>query len=79
MEYKDKVLILTPVKDAEGFLDAYFELIYGLTYPHDLISIGILESNSSDNTYFKLKEKLPELKKNFKSATLWNKDFGFQI
>ncbi|HEX9830933.1 MAG TPA: hypothetical protein VGA94_04530 [Thermodesulfobacteriota bacterium] len=79
MQSKDKVLILTPVKDAEQFLDTYFKLIYGLTYPHDLISIGILESDSSDYSYSKLNERLPELKNNFRSATLWKKDFGFQI
>ena len=79
MQYKDKVLILTPVKDSEQFLDTYFRLIYGLTYPRNLVSIGILESDSSDNTYSKLNERLPELKKHFMSATLWKKDFGFQI
>ncbi|MGH7791856.1 MAG: hypothetical protein ACREOB_06025, partial [Thermodesulfobacteriota bacterium] len=57
MQYKDKVLILTPVKDSEPFLDTYFKLIYGLTYPRNLLSIGILESDSSDNTYSKLNER----------------------
>jgi glycosyltransferase involved in cell wall biosynthesis len=79
MKYKDKILILTPVKDAVGFLDGYFKSLYKLIYPHSLISLGFLESDSKDNTYCKLEERLPELKRNFRSVELWKKDFGFQI
>jgi hypothetical protein len=79
MEYKDKVLILTPVKDAEAFLGTYFQSLYQLTYPHDLISVGFLESDSLDNTYIELEKRLPGLRKNFRSAGLWKKDFGFHI
>ena len=45
-----KILILTPVKDAADFLLKYFELLFHLSYPHDLISIGLLESDSTDTT-----------------------------
>jgi hypothetical protein len=76
---KEKVLILTPVKDAEKYLDGYFESIYALTYPHQLISVAFLESDSLDNTYAKLIRKLPELKQHFRSASVWKKDFGFHI
>ena len=79
MEYRDRVLILTPVKDAEGFLENYFRSLYQLTYPHGLISIGFLESDSVDNTYIELEKRLPELRRNFRSAGLWKKDFGFHI
>lgn len=79
MEYKDKVLILTPVKDAEAFLETYFRSLYQLTYPRDLISVGFLESDSVDNTYLELKKRLSEMRKNFRSAGLWKKDFGFHI
>jgi glycosyltransferase involved in cell wall biosynthesis len=79
MEYRDKVLILTPVKDAEEFLENYFQSLYQLTYPHSLISIGLLESDSVDNTYIELEKRLPELRKDFRSAGLWKKDFGFHI
>ncbi|HWP92372.1 MAG TPA: hypothetical protein VNN20_09265 [Thermodesulfobacteriota bacterium] len=79
MEYRDRVLILTPVKDAEGFLETYVRSLYQLTYPHGLISIGFLESDSVDNTYIELEKRLPELRRNFRSAGLWKKDFGFHI
>ncbi len=78
-EVRSKVLILTPVKDAEEFLDGYFESIYQLTYPRSLISLAFLESDSSDDTYSKLRDRLPELKEHFRSASLWKKDFGFKI
>jgi glycosyltransferase involved in cell wall biosynthesis len=77
MEYK--ILILTPVKDAEAFLETYFQSLYQLTYPHDLVSIGFLESDSVDNTYLELEKTLSELRKSFRSARLWKKDFGFHI
>ena len=79
VERKDRVLILTPVKDAEDYLDGYFESLYRLTYPHHLISIAFLESDSSDETYGKLLGRLPELEKGFRSAAVWKKDFGFRI
>jgi len=79
MKHSDQVLILTPVKDAEQFLDNYFASIYRLTYPHELTSLGFLESDSLDNTYSRLMEKLPELKGHFRSVNVWKKDFGFHI
>ncbi len=54
MEREDRVLILTPVKDAEGYLDGYFESLCRLTYPHRLISVAFLESDSVDDTYPRL-------------------------
>lgn len=79
MEYKDKVLILTPIKDAEKFLDGYLKSVYRLTYPHELISIAFLESDSTDNTYSRMLQNLSELKGHFSSVSLWKKDFGFHI
>jgi len=79
VEYKDKILILTPIKDAEKFLDCYRKSVYRLTYPHELISIAFLESDSMDNTYSRMLQNLSELKGHFSSVSLWKKDFGFHI
>jgi glycosyltransferase involved in cell wall biosynthesis len=79
MDVKDKILILTPVKNAEQFLDNYIKRAYSLTYPHELISLGFLESDSSDRTYSKLAERITELNANFRGAALWKRDFEFQI
>ena len=79
MTQSESVLVLTPVKDAEKFLDTYFSSIYRLTYPREVISLAFLESDSLDNTYARLMEKLPELRSHFRSASLWKRDFGFHI
>ena len=79
MKHRDHVLILTPMKNAEKFLDTYFASLYQLTYSRELISLAFLESDSSDNTYSRLMEKLPELRSHFRSASVWKKDFGFHV
>ena len=47
MDRAETVLILTPVKDAGPFLDEYFRSLDSLTYPHHLVSLGFLESDSA--------------------------------
>jgi hypothetical protein len=79
MTFEDRVFILTPVKDAEPFLENYFQGLYRLTYPRELISLGLLESDSADKTYSEIERRLPELRKHFRAASLWKKDFGFHI
>jgi peptide chain release factor subunit 1 len=73
------VLILTPVKNAARFLDGYFERLGGLTYPHNKISIGLLESDSSDGTYAKLLEISAQYAQNFSRVMTFKHDFGFTI
>ena len=43
------VLILTPVKDAAKYLDMYFRNIRNLTFPHDHISIALLDDDEGRN------------------------------
>lgn len=75
----ERVLILTPVKDAEPVLPRYFDLLYRLTYPHRLLSLGLLESDSSDATYVTLRRRMPALQREFRRALLWKRDFGFRL
>jgi len=79
MKTKNNILILTPVKDGEEYLDRYFHNLYQLSYPHKEISIGILESDSNDKTFSLLKQKLSDLQKEFGKVSLLKKDFGFNI
>jgi len=67
------------MKNAEKVLENYFNSLYQLAYPHELISLAFLESDSVDNTYARVIEKLPELRREFKSVSLSKKDFGFYI
>jgi hypothetical protein len=47
----DKVLILTPVKNAERYLPRYFDLLDRLDYDSAKTSVGLLESDSRDRTF----------------------------
>ena len=42
------ILILSPMKNAVKHLPNFFRNLQQLSYPHDAISIGILESDSDD-------------------------------
>lgn len=75
----DNILILTPVKDAMQWLPGYFKNLQGLNYPHEHISIGILEGDSEDGSYNYIQERAQELDKLFRSVKAVKKDFAFTI
>lgn len=60
---EERVLILTPVKDAAQHLSKYFELIAELTYPHDLIDLAFLVGDSQDDTLAVLASELERIQK----------------
>lgn len=78
----ERVLILTPLRDAAPYLVKYFDLLTDLTYPHDLIDLAFLVSDSTDDTLAVLASELnriqqhPDAKVPFHSATIVEKDFG---
>lgn len=74
-----RILVLTPMKDAEICLNTYFLALASLDYPVDHISLGFLEGDSSDNTYSELKKRGADLKQVYHSVGIWKKDFGFVI
>jgi glycosyltransferase involved in cell wall biosynthesis len=73
------VLILTPMKSAACHLDGYFAGLQALTYPHDLLSLGILEGDSDDDTFAQLERWLPRACPQFQSKQLFKRDFGAVI
>jgi hypothetical protein len=73
------VLILTPVKNATGFLDTYFAGLDKLSYPSSSISLGFLESDSDDGTYDRIRNRLDDLRDRYASAGIWQKNFNFRI
>lgn len=79
MERTDKVLILTPLKDACRSLDGYFQGLMRLTYPSHLLSLGLLESDSYDDTFAELERSVSALERYFRRVGLWKKDFGYRI
>ncbi|KAL2146215.1 hypothetical protein VTI28DRAFT_4794 [Corynascus sepedonium] len=84
VQNNERVLILTPLKDASRYLSKYFELIAKLTYPHHLIDLAFLVSDSTDDTLAVLAAELDRIQKRpdnvpFRSATVVQKDFGFTL
>lgn len=76
---RPSVLILTPVKDATDCLDSYVRGLRRLTYPRHLISVGLLESDSSDTTFRDLERHARALRREFRRVQLWKQDFGYRI
>ncbi|KAK6497967.1 hypothetical protein TWF506_004212 [Arthrobotrys conoides] len=82
---KERVLLLTPLRDAAAFLPRYFELLSRLTYPHELIDLGFLVSDSTDDTLAILAMELDTIQSNsdpkipFHSALIIEKDFGTHL
>lgn len=81
---KERVLILTPLRDASYYLADYFDLVSQLSYPHDLIDIAFLVGDSTDDTVAHLTSELqriqnsPDPKIPFRSTSIIEKDFGIQ-
>ncbi|SPN97529.1 probable mannan polymerase II complex ANP1 subunit [Cephalotrichum gorgonifer] len=81
---EQRVLILTPLKDAEEYLPTYFRLLSELTYPHHLIDLAFLISDSSPNTKIILTSEIKRLQSGedvlpFRSVEIFDKDFGYEL
>lgn len=73
------MLVATPVKDAAAYLPHYVELLSQLSYPHHLISVALLESDSVDGTFEHAERELRALHHEFRRVEVHNRDFGFHI
>ena len=78
---RERVLILTPLRDAAPYLIKYFDLLSELTYPHDLIDLAFLVGDSVDDTLAVLSSELNRIQQRtdkipFHSVTIVEKDFG---
>lgn len=76
---RKSVLILTPIKDAAAYLENYVARIEALTYPRENLSIGLLESDSRDETWALLERLRQRLDARCRRVTLVKKDFGFAL
>lgn len=73
------MLILTPVKNAVAYLDGYFDNLCRLTFPHKKLSVGLLESDSTDDTYAKLVDLAAHHGHRFANLQVFQRNYGFQI
>ncbi|SCV69556.1 BQ2448_2576 [Microbotryum intermedium] len=79
-----KVLILTPLKDAAEWIDEYFENLHKLKYPKELISLAFLVSDTTDDTITKLRKRAERLSRmplneRYDSIQIIQKDFHFNL
>jgi glycosyltransferase involved in cell wall biosynthesis len=74
-----RVLVLTPVKDAADLAESYFLRLSALTYPADRLSVGLLESDSSDGTYEAFSKEGEKHRPRFCRMGLWKKNFGYHL
>jgi hypothetical protein len=80
---RERILILTPLRDAVHYLDKHFDLLTQLTYPHDLIDLAFLVGDTKDDTLAALAKELERIQETpeiaFRSAMVIEKDFGVQL
>lgn len=72
-----KILILTPVKNGRRWLARYTHNLLKLKHPHAQISLGFLESDSTDGSYEVLQEQRIRLAGEFRQVHLAQEHFGF--
>ncbi|KAK6465471.1 hypothetical protein DFJ63DRAFT_282296 [Scheffersomyces coipomensis] len=81
-QLEERVLFLVPLRDASSHLPMFFGHMKNLTYPHNLIDLAFLVSDSSDDTLEALKKNLMEIQNNhdtskrFGEIEIYEKDFG---
>lgn len=84
-EKEERVLMCTPLRDAASHLPLFFSHLRNLTYPHNLIDLAFLVSDSKDGTLDLLTDMLDELqnekdpKMSFGEISVIQKDFGQKV
>lgn len=84
-ERKERVLMCAPLRDAESHLPMFFSHLHNFTYPHHLIDLAFLVSDSKDNTLDLLNKLLNELQNDpdsrqpYGEISVIQKDFGQKV
>ncbi|KAK5127364.1 hypothetical protein LTR85_006703 [Meristemomyces frigidus] len=81
---EERVLILTPLRNAAPYIEQHFDLLSQLTYPHNLIDLAFLVGDSTDDTLAVLAMELERVQSRtdkipFRSAMIVEKDFGVTL
>ncbi|CDR41944.1 CYFA0S08e01860g1_1 [Cyberlindnera fabianii] len=81
-QHEERVLFCVPLRDAEAHLPMFFSHMKNLTYPHNLIDLSFLVSDSSDDTMAMLQFQLRQIQNDkdknmrFGNIEIYEKDFG---
>jgi mannan polymerase II complex ANP1 subunit len=84
-EREERILLCAPLRDAETHLSMFFSHLRNFTYPHHLIDLAFLVSDSKDNTLPLLSKLLTELqedpdpKQPYGEISVIEKDFGQKV
>jgi mannan polymerase II complex ANP1 subunit len=84
-EREERILLCAPLRDAESHLPMFFSHLRNLTYPHHLIDLAFLVSDSKDRTIPLLSDLLTELqadedpKQPYGEISIIEKDFGQKV
>lgn len=82
---EERILFCVPLRDASAHLPMFFSHMKNLTYPHHLIDLSFLVSDSSDDTMGTLKKQLREIQNDqdrrmpFGKIEIFEKDFGAAV
>ncbi|CAR21937.1 Mannan polymerase II complex ANP1 subunit [Lachancea thermotolerans] len=81
----DHVLFTVPLRDAAEHLPMFFDHMDRISYPHNLIDLSFLVSDSSDDTmgvlleYLQKAQSKPDRTQRFGNIEIYEKDFGQAI
>jgi len=84
-EKEERLLMCVPLRDAEVHLPMFFSHLRNFTYPHRLIDLAFLVSDSKDHTLTLLKKQLekvqadPDPLQPFGEISVIEKDFGQKV
>lgn len=84
-EREERILLCAPLRDAESHLRMFFSHLRNFTYPHHLIDLAFLVSDSKDQTLPLLSQLLEELqadedpKQPYGEISIIEKDFGQKV
>jgi mannan polymerase II complex ANP1 subunit len=84
-EREERILLCVPLRDAESHLPMFFGHLHNFTYPHHLIDLAFLVSDSKDRTLEMLVESLEALQAHedptqaYGEISIIEKDFGQKV
>ena len=84
-EREERILLCVPLRDAELHLPMFFSHLRNLTYPHHLVDIAFLVSDSKDRTLELLVENMESIqadedeKQHYGEISIIEKDFGQKV
>lgn len=84
-EHEERILMCVPLRDAEPHLPVFFSHLRNFTYPHRLIDLAFLVSDSKDRTLPLLTDYLEKLQADpdplqpFGEISVIEKDFGQKV